>query len=372
MINQELMCTGKILLTFLFSAFACFRAIASDDSLLTNVFVKCKPGLGVIIRHRESMGNLVGHVPSLQLEIGRQTFGREPWEQLYRYPEYGAGYYFADLGNPSLLGHVNAVYLYLNTPAFRSSCFNLNYHIAIGLSYLTKKWDYKKNNENLAIGTHLNVYFNLELNSSFRISKQLELTAGIGACHYSNGAVAQPNLGINVSNVTAGLKYYFNEMKPGKNTLAVPETKKMNEYTVIVASGMKTVPPLMGPKYFMATASLYFARQTSYKRKIGIGADLFYDESLYAEPGDSSDVPFVSVLRSGVYLSHEFLIKKLSIALQLGAYTYYRFSPRFPLYTRLALRYHLTPRIFANVSLKAHVGVADFIEWGIGYRVYRK
>lgn len=361
----------KIFTTLVFALIAYATAFPANDSL-KNVFVKIKPGMGVIIRHRESMGNLIGHVPSMQIEVGRQTYGKDVWEQLYRYPEYGVGYYFADLGNPKLLGYVNAAYIYLNAPFFRKPDFSFNYHLAIGISYLSKKWDSQTNYENLAIGSHVNVYFNIDFNTSFKLSKKLELTTGLGACHYSNGAIKQPNLGLNVVNINAGLKYYFNEVKPDKIVQGISSEPKKNDFSVIVAGGIKTVPPLMGPYYFMSTISFYFARQTSYKHKFGFGTDMFYDASLYDEPSDSSKVYFEQVIRNGIFVSHEYLIKKIAIVIQLGAYTYTRFSPRFPLYTRLALRYNATPHLFANISLKAHLGVADFIEWGVGYRFSKK
>ncbi|MBI5217572.1 MAG: acyloxyacyl hydrolase [Bacteroidia bacterium] len=342
------------------------EVFAINDSL-TNVFLKFKPGFGAIVRHRESMGNLVRHVGSFQFEVGRQTYGKEPWEQMYHYPEYGLGYYFADLNDPKLLGYVHASYAYLNSPFFRNDKFSMNYHLAIGLSYVTRCWDYRNNYENLAIGTHLNVYFNVNLNASLRVSKKIELTAGIGGCHYSNGAVAQPNLGLNVIDFDIGFKYFLNDCKAEKVVQEIPAFNKKNEFSITLSAGTKGIER-RGTNYLLSTASLYFARQLNQKRKVGFGTDIFYDETLYTEFPDSIHMPFSKVIRNGIFISHEFLIKKFSIVTQLGCYTYYKVEPFFPVYTRLALKYDITPSIFANIGLKAHMGVADFIEWGVGYR----
>src|SRR3989339_1191393 len=241
-----------IIILFLFISIS---SIAGRDSI-PNFFIKGKFGYGALIRHRESMGNLMRHVGSMQIELGRQTNGIDLWEQLYRYPEYGAGYYFANLGDPKLLGQVHALYAYLNSPFYRTKKFSLNYHFAIGASYITRKWDYKENYMNLAIGTHLNVYFNVHLNAAYRINKKIEIIGGIGACHYSNGAIAQPNLGINVANADIGLRYYFNEYEEEFNKLEIPSCIKKNEFTVLYAVGTKSIPPPRGSNFFMSSLSL--------------------------------------------------------------------------------------------------------------------
>jgi hypothetical protein len=38
----------------------------------------------------------------------------------------------------------------------------------------------------------------------------------------------------------------------------------------------------------------------------------------------------------------------------------------------LGLRYQLNEHLLANLSLKAHLGQADFIEWGVGYKISKK
>ncbi|HBX52848.1 MAG: hypothetical protein A2275_05935 [Bacteroidetes bacterium RIFOXYA12_FULL_35_11] len=352
-----------IIILFLFISIS---SIAGRDSI-PNFFIKGKFGYGALIRHRESMGNLMRHVGSMQIELGRQTNGIDLWEQLYRYPEYGAGYYFANLGDPKLLGQVHALYAYLNSPFYRTKKFSLNYHFAIGASYITRKWDYKENYMNLAIGTHLNVYFNVHLNAAYRINKKIEIIGGIGACHYSNGAIAQPNLGINVANADIGLRYYFNEYEEEFNKLEIPSCIKKNEFTVLYAVGTKSIPPPRGSNFFMSSLSLCFSRQINHKRKIGGGTDIFYDETVYEE-SSKEEVRFKNALRNGIYVSHEFLIKKFSIGANLGIYTWYTEEPFFPLYTRLYFRYNVSKNFFTNISLKAHLGVADYIEWGLGYR----
>lgn len=358
----------KKYLFFLVLLLLLYSNLFAEGDSLKNTLIRVTPGYGVIIRHREAMGNLMRHVGSLKVEYGKQTYGQEMWEQLYRYPEYGVGYYFADLNDPIILGYVNSVYAYLNSPFIKTNKFLFNYQFAIGFSYLNKYFDYRENYTNLAIGSHFNAYFNLSLNASYRLSKKIELTAALAGCHYSNGAFKQPNLGINVVSFDLGVKYFLHEIISDKKLFENPAYIKNNEFSVIMALGAKSVPPIRGPNYFMTTISFYFSRQINHKRKIGIGTDIFYDETLYNEFDINKTVHFTDVLRNGVYVSHEFLMKKLSIAIQLGAYTYTSVKPFFPLYTRLALRYDFLPRMFANISLKAHMGVADFIEWGVGYR----
>jgi len=361
-------CT-KLSISLLFLLISFFSAGQNDTNPAGNTFTEVNSGYGFILAHRKSMKYLLHHVPSVDIKIGKSTAGKELWEQLYKYPEYGIGGYWANLGDPDLLGSVFATYAYMNYPIIRNQKFRFSYMYGAGMSYVSRCFDVQDNYTNIAIGSKINIIFNIKFNTSINLTERLALTNNFGMTHYSNGAWAKPNLGINVCDMYVGLRYYTDK----KNTDGIikhdiPEFKRINNIVVFYYSGIKAIDPPAGPRYIFSTISVNLNRELNHKRTIGCGTDFFYDESLYTEFADTSDTKFIHVIRNGIFLSHEYKIKRLSLLTQLGAYTYTKVTPVFILYTRTGFRYNITKRIIANLSLKAHFAIAEYVEWGIGYR----
>ena len=117
-----------------------------------NYFFETNYQYGFVWQHRPSIESILGgNINVLQLNIGKETYGQTYWDQLYRYPDWGAGFYCANLGNNEEMGVANAIYGYINIPLVLRKKFEVRYNISGGLAYLTKG--------NVAIGTHLNLYF---------------------------------------------------------------------------------------------------------------------------------------------------------------------------------------------------------------------
>lgn len=341
--------------------------LAKGDSL-NNYFIQTRASYGFILKHKPSIGYLLHHVPSVQIRVGKKANGSKLWEQLYRYPEYGFGYYYADLGDPQILGKVNALYFFLNSPFYRSQVTSLNYEFAAGISYLNKCFDYRNNYLNNAIGSHFNAYFNFNINLQIKILKRFEVSPVIGFTHYSNGSFKKPNLGLNIIDANLGLKYFFNSSSPNYINTPIPTFKRKNEINITYSAGIKETYPATGPKYFISTITANILRQLNLKRKVGFGIDIFYDESLYKEFVETKNTEIQGVIRQGAFLSHEFVLAKFAVIINLGVYCYSKTTPESSIYTRVGIKYHLTENIFANINLKAHAAKADFIEWGVGYR----
>ena len=158
----------------------------NQNGILNNFYIDSKVHYGFIIPHHKSIAYLLDkHVRGLELNISLPAYGNHIWEQLYRYPRTGAGYFFCDYGNPEVLGKVHALFGFMNIPIIRNHNNNhlLNYQIAFGMSYLTKRFDVYENYLNTAIGTHLNIYFRLGFDTKIPISEKFELLGEIGFTH---------------------------------------------------------------------------------------------------------------------------------------------------------------------------------------------
>lgn len=361
----------KILLSFNFFLFQSGTYAIDKEDIFNNIYISPKVHYGFIIPHHESIAYLLkAHVPGFEIEIGKPTFGKHAWEQLYRYPRTGIGYFFCDYGNPAVLGQAHALYSFMNIPVItKGSNYLLNYEIAFGVSYLTKRFDVYDNHLNTAIGAHINVYFRLGFDTKIALSEKIELTGEAGFSHCSNGKWRSPNYGLNVLSGSLGVNYLINSTKKEPVRLVLPESYNKNYYSVIFSAGAKVFDNLYNNYYFISSVSIDYERHMNMKRRIGIGADIFYDKSIseaLAVDGELNE-DIANLFKFGLHGSHTLTYNRLLMTINLGRYLYSKYTDLSLFYSRLALRYKVNSHILFNVSLKAHNAKADFIEWGVGY-----
>jgi len=357
MIFKKLVLIGFISLTIT-------KLLAQTGSIYTSAEYR----YGSILAHHPEMKEYTSNkVNSFELNIGKQTTGKHDWEQLYHYPTYGLGYFYGDFNNPKVLGQAHAGFVYLDFHFIQRPSFFISAKYSLGASYFKTIFDSIENPINQAIGTNLNVYFSIGLKANIRLSKRFYLFAGGNFSHFSNGATQKPNLGINLTDASIGLQYYFNErtyhFEPKELT---PCNKDYNLVVLFSAGSLQRT--IESPHFFSSTFTINGTKQTGPKHSWGLGADFFYDESVKPELEDkNASTSLGNTLRQGLYISHDLIISRLSVITNLGAYTYYKTTPSQPIYFRIGLRCKVTKHLLANLSLKTHYGKADFIECGLGY-----
>jgi hypothetical protein len=343
-----------------------------QNGVLNDIYIDSKVHYGFIIPHHESIAYLLEkHVKGFELNISRQTYGNHIWEQLYRYPRTGLGYFFCDYGNPEMLGMVHALFGYMNIPIVKNqnNYHLLNYQISFGISYLTKRFDVYENPLNTAIGSHLNIYFRLGFDTKIPVSEKIEILGEVGFTHCSNGKIKSPNYGLNVLSGSLGLNYFLNNTNKERIKSETPDNYKRNYFSFIYSAGIKVYDNLYDTKYFISSLSFDYERHLNMKRRIGFGADLFYDKSISEALAVDwqLDRDMANLIRFGLHGSHTLIYNKLLMTVNIGRYLYSKYTDLSLFYSRLALRYKLTSHILLNLSLKAHSAKADFIEWGMGY-----
>lgn len=334
-----------------------------------NLQIETKGQYGFILPHHSFFYYFTEHHPyAFNIEVSKRLTGKKEWQQLYRYPIFGYGIYYCELGNKQYFGQVGAAYGFINIPIITKPKFSFNYNIAGGFSYLTKSFDVYDNYYNLAIGSPGNVYVNLAFDTKFKLSEHFIFETGIGITHYSNGAVAKPNTGINVVTAQSGIIYNFNTTNYTKTEIQshVPYF----EYSVIYGAGIRENSPPVGKKWFASSFSINAERAFWRKRKFGIGFDVFYDNSIYSELESSDSLADNSKMdnfRNGIHFSHDLIIGKTSITMQTGTYIIAKYRREGNIYSRFGIKHKINEHWFANLSLKTHFAKADYIEWGLGY-----
>lgn len=351
----------------LFQIFSSTIASFAQEKEHHNYFIESVYQYGFIWQHRPSLAQIIGgNINVIRFTFGKETFGQKYWEQLYRYPDWGVGYSFTDLGNPEELGQANAIYSYLRVPILKRKKFSLSYKISGGLAYLNKG--------NIAIGSHINLYFDVSIDTKIKLGKQLELINSFGATHYSNGAIKMPNLGVNLFSYRLGLHYQLQTPEREKITLELPELYGKNCITLFAGAGVKEKRPDGGKKFTVASGSVDYMRVLNLKHKIGLGIDAFYDETLFdlMDPDSVLALTNKDIMRYGFHISGETQVNKLVLVVQIGTYFHANYTDDGKIYQRIAIRYLLSQNLFANVSLKTSKGVADYVEWGLGYQLFWK
>ncbi|MBI9067590.1 MAG: acyloxyacyl hydrolase [Salinivirgaceae bacterium] len=322
---------------------------------------------GKILAHREDMNHIVSEpYYGQELRIGHQTTGDNYWEGIYNYPTYGFGLYSGYFNN-SIIGSPFAIFPYIDVPFFRKESFSVNWSLGCGVVFNLNEYDSISNPENFAIGTDVNAYIDMSFSLRYKISSQFELGAGVKAQHFSNGAMRHPNLGLNIVNgqITAsyllGDKQLFtkNEIKP---------VYKDYEFVGMYAFGIRgKSAEEPDTKYLNHTLSLAFNKRVTQKRTLEVGADIFYNEYIIEDFDQEENVTNQQLMSYSVFAGSSLIINKFRWVVQLGYYVHRWVEYSKPVYERVALRYYITPNIFANASIKAHYAKAQCFEWGIGF-----
>ena len=332
---------------------------------------------GTILSHRESMTHLIkGRVTGLDFTYGKQTSGIKPWQQVFNYPAMGLGLYHSFLGNPGQLGTGTAVYGYMFFPLITKDKFWFRYRWGTGPGYISKPFDRVDNYKNTAIGSKINLFANLLFETGFKISDHLQLTAGLGYSHFSNAAVKTPNLGINMTTLALGISY--NTVDLGRHLAkdtALFLSRKF-DFFVYGALGLKEVMPAGGNKYGVVHFFSEAARRVGNRRKIGVGPDIFYDDSDFKEyNSDTVNIPAENrpeFIKMGVHISHELVLGRLSAIVHIGVYLHNIYKSDGLFYHRFGYRYYITDHLFIDAGFKTHWAVAKNIEFGVGYNFNKR
>jgi hypothetical protein len=327
---------------------------------------------GFLFPHRSTMGHLVqGHTHSFELGATFQMDGSSQWHHDNNLPSVSFVLSYLDFGNKEVLGTCYGARVVSYLPYFRKNGWSLGSSFGAGIGYATKKFDQQTNPKNNAIGSHLNalVNFGLKVEKHFRKSS---LALELNMTHLSNGAYKLPNLGTNLPLVGIQMTHYldrfnFNELElktPNESELSTT-MKRWSWYIQLILS-TKQIYPTNGNNYGVISLTNFAQYEFSSKYKMEVGLDFIYNQSLIRDqPGDYGAEKNV---QSGLYLAYIRTLNNVDFLLAMGRYVYNPLNPSGQWYHKLGARVRLTPRLKANIVIKAHWARADYFEYGLTYR----
>lgn len=344
-----------------------FSFINSVYSQKPNI-IGLKFSYGSILPHHEDIrASIKKHVKEVNLQIGIKTNGQYQWQQLWHYPELGFGLYFADLGNPEVLGYSTAAYFYYNKSLLSKGVWSLNFYTALGCAHLSKFFDPRTNYLNITNGSAFNIFANVNLENGFKIDNII-LYADLGLTHFSNGGTQMPNLGLNILASSLGIKYKFRENK----IVSKPKVFKSNLYDFYFLQSFTMHDDdfsLTDKKNITVSSSWDFGYFVSKKIRLSAGLDIFYDEAgiKYLEQQGISQYKQSDLISYGLHTGFSTVFGRMQFSIQ-PVFFFYKKYKESNLFERLGFRYYAGKHYVVGLDLIVDFFNAKFIEPSVGFR----
>ncbi len=306
----------------------------------------------------------------LAIRLGfRKTNSNDIYSTIYRRPYMGVGWYASTFHN-SDIGNPQALFYFLTIPLKFEGEKKLTfaYSGAFGLSYQFNPFDSIQNPTNIFIGSYRNCYVHLGFEADYKLSARWQLNATVGLKHFSNGSFKQPNYGINLVPFTVGVRYKFTKDPVDLEPVPIPKFKKYNLWNVMLAFGSKNYVN-NDPNYLKMMLGVNYLRAINYKYRIGVGLDMFYSAAADFRTG-TGEAGFGDAVSVAVVPNWEWVVsKRVFVPLGIGIYLHRNEinDETTAIYERAGIRYKITDHLAAGVTIKAHLGSADFFEWTVGY-----
>jgi hypothetical protein len=326
----------------------------------------------VIVNHAAAVSHLVAsHPTGLELNVQRQTTGAAAWHRWYKYPRVGLALVYYDYHNP-VLGRSYAASVYLSKALVRTARHDLSFRLGTGLAYFSTHYDLYTNRKNTFIGAPLNATLQMRLEYDLALSQHLGLLLALALNHYSNGATAYPNFGMNLPTLLVGVNYHQARMAPASPALGLlPADIGHNFLTISTSLGYKQRSGGDPSHYLVHSVTLATGRRLNRKSNLLVGLEGFYDRSLLADQRDAASGPadLPDVKKASALVGHELLFGRLALVTHLGLYFYNPYHSNPAYYERVGLNYHFTTLLFGAIDLKAHGAVADVVEFKAGVKL---
>jgi hypothetical protein len=356
-------------------AFACLAlGLAAQQGDKKDFYLRADYNHGFILQHRNNMGQLVnGFIRGLELNYIKPTTGNKLWHYENNFPERGIGFVFFDLDNPRQLGNLYALFCFYEIPLNdKFTPFRLYMRLSPGITYTPVYFDPLTNHKNNVLSSPFSAYVNFKWFYRWDINSRLRWEFGLNFSHASNGRSTVPNLGINMVTLNSGFTCKF----PAKEKTAVASIDSSarrpspKEVLLWAAFGFNQVE-VLGKTYIAQNYSATYHYNLRNTHKFGFGLEVSYNPAnLFMLREDS--IPLSSNLANtqvGVKLAYAYNCGRLSFTVEMGYFLYTKFTDDGPFFHRIGMRYYFKNNFVAVLTLKTHWAVANYFEFGAGYRI---
>lgn len=360
----------RVVFIICFSLFA--QELIAQKLKKENFFLGLEAGSGAIFKHSEQIAHISNANPkSLDLHLRYVLPGNKKWQQQLGLPSAGLVFTYTDMDNPKVLGDSYHLSTYMTFPIKKGDVLDFEFRLGLGATYGTQKFDLETNRKNTLYSTNFSGMAYLRFAFNYELSDKLFLTNAFGLSHFSNGSYRLPNLGANILTFNLGAYYRLSEEpivyeKPEKIT----EQDKNYLLNIGAGYGWKAALPISEDRYSVYTLMLQAEKRTKGVGSWLAGLDFNKNESLEDEQNFLfPDKEFRNDYRMSVLGGYSLNIGRFSALGQLGIYLYSPVQPPRPYYQKIGFRIKLIDEFHLGLNLKAHAGVADFVEYVITYKI---
>ncbi len=340
--------------------------VAADTTSPNNWSIGASQSFGSFIANQPKSEYIRDSYTTLtEVFIEKKTNGEADWHTSHNYPSIGIALLAGNSGSKQYVGNLYALYPYIKFPLLNKHRYEASIKTGGGVAVVGRPYDVYSNPKNTLIGTRFNVFLSFALQNEIKLSDRLNLAASIGIMHVSNGSTKLPNLGLNIPNLSAGIRYALG--KPVQYPRVVKDTSsKKIDMAAYTSISVKQYPWVGGSYYLINAAQLEASKRTGRNSSIGIGTLLLYNRTMRRYiMEDRPENPTYQKFQAGLYFSYEHFLGRLSIPVNIGGYIYNGSGSG--IFQQYGIRFRATDHISTQMLLKSHSGQADFIHVGLGY-----
>ncbi len=324
---------------------------------------------GFIFAHNKLVQNTKGSFPrGVEADLSRQILKSPVWDECRCFPRSGLILSYFDFGNITL-GRSFSAGIYIEPFLSVRHRVNISLKGVAGASYLSHPYHEIRNPDNNSYSTYLSVYLAFGLGASVHVSEHTSLKLSVFYNHHSNGAVREPNSGINWPAVNLHLYYALNPVPyPEKKKTPVREflKKPLRKEIVILASRRYTGKDNKS-YYLIAGAGLNMSKQISGMNALTAGIEAVADYSLRKRL-EQDGRRGKSFVQAGILAGHEFLMGRFTFSQQLGVYVFNEMPYFDAVYQRYGLTLAVSRHVALGLNAKVHRHVAAFLDGRVVWR----
>ncbi len=305
----------------------------------------------------------------------------------------GIGLVYQSFNESRNLGNPVSFYLFQGAKLLTfNSKFSFNYEWDFGLSFGWKPYDVFSNVNNIAIGSRINAYMNLNFYLNYKLAPQLDLISGVSVTHFSNGNTKYPNAGLNTIGLRVGLVYNVNQHSDDASSKSlfrpvVPKFPRHFSYDCVLFGSWRRKGVLVGEEriaspdaYLVSGFNFAPMYNLGYIFRAGLSLDGVYDQSanIYANDyirGTEPDFQKPSLdkqLALGISGRTELVMPYFRVNIGMGA-NFVGKSDQKGTYQILALKIETSKSSFIHIGYNLKdFHIPNYLMLGIGYRFHDK
>ncbi len=356
--------------------------LSAQEKGKKNLFIDLGVASGEIMKTNDYVnginenGNPITDYAALDLRFGWQTSGENLWEQYLMLPYYGIGLHSSVFNEEEYFGKPWAAYFFFGGPFIKKPKYSFGYEFNFGMSYNWNPYDEDENPFNVAIGSRRNAYIDLRASYSRMLFKSLCFQAGLRFTHFSNGANAFPNSGLNIVSPFINLRYQITKHQQTLKPIdSLPSLKNKNEFNVLFTFGDRSVEEtetlnIGHVRLFCLASEFLWAAGNVFK--YGVVTDLGIDghRNIKVSGDNIETAPIEDQFFWGATVAGQFRADKLAVQAEVGLEFIHPGNDGIfnSFYQRIGLRYYIANKVILGVRIKAtDFSVADYVEWSVGY-----